>query len=109
MCVCACFPTLTNLTLPQVGISLELSDFQKGLLGTSFMLGYMVFAPIAGYLTAYIRCTRIMSVGLAIFVVAAGCAAISRHFYPLMLSRMLIGFGEATFAGIAPSIIDDIR
>lgn len=68
----------------------------------------MIFAPLAGFLTSYIRCTRIMAVGLALFVIASACASISRHFYPLLLSRTILGFGEATFAGLAPAIIDDI-
>lgn len=117
--------------LGPVGDALDLGDLEKGLLGTGFMLGYMIFAPVSGYLTAYIRSTRIMAVGLGIWVVAAGeqggwdtasgmwlvghsracaiaCASISRHFYPLLFSRVLLGFGEATFGGIAPAIIDDV-
>jgi MFS family permease len=72
------------------------------------MLGYMIFAPLAGFLTQYIRGTRIMAFGLVLWIVAAGIASASWHLYPLLATRIFLGFGEATFASIAPSIIDDI-
>ena len=38
-----------------IGAYFELSKFEQGLIGGSFMLGYMVFAPLAGVLSQYIR------------------------------------------------------
>ena len=72
------------------------------------MLGYMIFAPMAGFLAQYIRGTRIMAFGLTLWIIAAVVASFSWHLYPLLATRILLGFGEATFASIAPAIIDDI-
>jgi MFS family permease len=49
-----------------------------------------------------------MAAGLVLWIVAAAVASISWHLYPLIATRMLLGFGEAAFASIAPSIIDDV-
>ncbi len=38
-----------------LGEYFELSKFEQGVIGGSFMLGYMVFAPLAGVLSQYIR------------------------------------------------------
>jgi MFS family permease len=91
-----------------LGAEFELSKFEQGMIGGAFMLGYMIFAPLSGFLTQYFRGTRIMAVGLLLWIVAAGVASISWQLYPLLATRMILGFGEATFASIAPSIIDDI-
>lgn len=107
-----------------IGNSFDIGDFKKGMIAGAFMLGYMMFAPMAGFLTQYIRGTRIMAAGLLLWVishfpyvfpfilflkiVAAGCASVSWDFWPLAASRIFLGFGEATFASIAPSIIDDV-
>ena len=46
--------------------------------------------------------------GLLIFCIAAIGAGVSVDFYSLVGSRLLIGAGEASFAGLAPTFIDDI-
>ncbi len=38
-----------------LGVYFELSKFEQGLIGGAFMLGYMVFAPLAGVLSQHIR------------------------------------------------------
>lgn len=91
-----------------IGADFTLSKFEQGLIGGAFMLGYMLFAPLSGFLTQYIRGTRVMAAGLTLWIAAAAVAAISWHLFPLLATRVLLGFGEATFAAIAPAIIDDI-
>ena len=81
-----------------LGEYFELSKFEQGLIGAAFMLGYMVFAPLSGFLTQYFRGTRIMAFGLLLWIVAAAVASVSWGLWPLLVTRMILGFGEATFA-----------
>jgi hypothetical protein len=38
-----------------LGVYFELTKFEQGMIGGAFMLGYMIFAPLAGVLSQHIR------------------------------------------------------
>jgi MFS family permease len=71
-----------------VGDHFDLSKFERGMIGAAFMLGYMIFAPMAGFLAQYIRGTRIMAFGLCLWIAAAIVASFSWHLYPLLATRV---------------------
>jgi MFS family permease len=48
----------------------QISDSQAGALQTAFVISYMVFAPIFGYLGDRYSRKRIMAVGIAMWVAA---------------------------------------
>lgn len=83
-------------------------ETRQGAIQSSFVVGFMVAAPIFAHLSHRIRPTILMAVGLAVWVASAVLAAVSWSFESLVAARILIGIGEASFAGLAPSEIDDI-
>ncbi|XP_010004366.1 PREDICTED: protein spinster homolog 3 [Chaetura pelagica] len=87
-----------------------LSDGDTGLLQTVFILGYMLAAPIFGYLGD--RYNRKIILGAGIFFwsgVTLGSSFISQLYYWIFfLSRGLVGIGTASYSTIAPTIIADL-
>ncbi len=91
---------------PAFGMSKE----QFGLLVTAFTLGYMVFAPIVGFLTDRRRRTRIFAVCIFLWSLAtlgSGLAGYTNSKALLYATRFFIGIGEAGCLVIGPTLISD--
>lgn len=87
---------------------LHLDDGQLGTIATAFMLGYFLTAPIFGWLGD--RMPRRWLVAAGVFVWSLG-TLLSGHasgFASLVLFRVLVGFGEASFGTISPGWIADL-
>lgn len=99
--------SVLSAVLPDLQKDLGLNDDQAGTLGTAFMLGYFVTAPVFGYLGD--RLPRKWLIALGIFVWSLG-TLLSGHasgFWNLIWFRVLVGLGEASYATISPSVISD--
>jgi len=83
---------------------------QGGLLQTSFVVFYMLFAPVFGYLGD--RCSRkyIMAGGVFFWSLTTyiGSVIPSTHKGWFFLMRGLVGIGEASYSTIAPTLIADL-
>ncbi|KAK0418958.1 hypothetical protein QR680_013873 [Steinernema hermaphroditum] len=87
-----------------------MNNSQSGLLQTIFIVFYMVFAPLCGFLGDRYNRKLIMSVGLFVWIAAVAASTfVGRdHYYIFLLCRGLVGVGEASYSTIAPTIIADI-
>ena len=85
-----------------------LSSVQGGSLVSIFMAGYMAMCPIFAMGERWMRPTRIVSLGLLIWTMAAMSCAMVTTFSGLAVARGLVGIGEAAYAGFACTIIDDM-
>uniref|UniRef100_A0A673M6K0 Protein spinster homolog 1 n=1 Tax=Sinocyclocheilus rhinocerous TaxID=307959 RepID=A0A673M6K0_9TELE len=96
--------------LPDIEQFFSISDGKSGLLQTVFICSYMFLAPLFGYLGD--RCNRksIMCVGIFFWslVTLASSFIGKEHFWALLLTRGLVGVGEASYSTIAPTIIADL-
>jgi MFS family permease len=79
---------------------------QRGLLGSAFMVGYMVASPIFAHLVTKFEPFRVMAAGLFIWCCATTLCALSPSYWLVLAGRVLTGFGEASFLCIAPPFID---
>lgn len=92
---------------PLIKADLSLTDTQLGVLASSFMIVYMLFAPLAGYFGD--RYSRPGGMGLSAVVwslatMSAGCALS----YPqLVAARSAVGIGEAGYGTMAPSYVSE--
>ncbi|KAF0693837.1 Aste57867_15237 [Aphanomyces stellatus] len=80
-----------------------------GLLNSAFITSFSVCMLLFGYLAEFMRPFRVVSIGVAIIVVAAFLSAISKRansFELLFLGRLLSGAGEGALACITPAFID---
>lgn len=99
---------ILSAVLPPLQQELGLSDERAGTIGTAFMLGYFLTSPIFGYLGD--RMPRRWLVAAGVFVWSLG-TLLSGHasaFEMLVLFRVLVGFGEASFGTISPGWIADL-
>ena len=88
----------------------DISDSLAGFLQTVFIIFYLVFAPINGFLGDRYNRKMIMTVGVTIWVMAVlGSSFIpSNYFYIFLILRGIVGIGEASYATIAPTLIADL-
>jgi MFS transporter, Spinster family, sphingosine-1-phosphate transporter len=77
-----------------------------GVLMLCFMGAYMLLAPIFGVLP--FKRWRIIGFGIILWSLATGMSGFSRTFDMLLLSRCLVGVGEAAYGPLAPAMIADL-
>lgn len=78
-----------------------------GLLWTMFTLGYMVFAPVVGFLTDRYRRNRIFAVCVFLWSLATIGSGLAPSKNFLFAMRFFIGIGEAGCLVIGPTLLSD--
>lgn len=105
----------------------QIGDDEGGLLQTAFILSYMLFAPIFGYMGDRYNRRLIMAFGVFLWSLTTllgsymnvshafyGYLSVIltlfsfQHFGMFILFRALVGVGEASYSTIAPTIISDL-
>ncbi|CAM5072166.1 unnamed protein product [Eretmochelys imbricata] len=96
--------------LPDIESFFRIGDSSTGLLQTVFISSYMVLAPIFGYLGDRYHRKRLLCLGIAFWsAVTLGSSFIPQErFWLLLVTRGLVGVGEASYSTIAPTIIADL-
>jgi MFS family permease len=84
-----------------------ISDQQFGLFGTLFFLVYLLTAPVFGYLGDRHPRKAILALGAVLWSLATAGAALATSYPMLLLSRGLVGIGEASFGTISPPFLAD--
>ncbi|XP_068099844.1 protein spinster homolog 1 [Hyperolius riggenbachi] len=96
--------------LPSIEKDFNIKDSGSGLVQTVFIASYMVLAPIFGYLGDRYNRKYIMCGGITFWSAVTLCSSfIPKEYYSLfLLTRCLVGVGEASYSTIAPTIIADL-
>ncbi len=94
--------------LPEIQKDLKLSNFEGGLLATVFLLGYFVTSPLFGLLGDRMSRKRLIAFGVFTWSVATFASGLAGNIYLLLVARAFVGIGEASYATLAPTIIDDV-
>lgn len=97
-----------SAVLPRLIQDLGLSNLEAGLLATVFLLGYFVTSPIFGALGDRLPRKGLIAVGILIWSVATIGSGLASNIAVLLGMRALVGVGEASYATLAPTVIDDI-
>ena len=95
----AVFPLIKN--------DLHISDTKLGLLGSSFMICYMVSAPLSGWIGDRMSRVKLASTGLALWSLATAGAGFASSYRLLLAARTSVGIGEASFGTVAPGLLAD--
>jgi len=95
-----------SAVLEDVSDNLSLTETQTGLLGSVFMVGYMIGSPIMAHLVHTMEPFFVFSIGLGVWCASVGLCGVSNSYLPLLFGRLMTGFGEAGFLIIAPPLID---
>ncbi|MFN2475420.1 MAG: spinster family MFS transporter [Chthoniobacterales bacterium] len=79
-----------------------------GLLGTAFLVTYMLSAPALGWLSD--RFSRWLIVGLSVILwsLASGASGLAATFSLLLATRIFVGIGEGGYGPAAPTILADL-
>jgi len=90
----------------QLGFKPE--DALLGLLGTAFMLIYMIGAPVFARLAETKSRWAIVAWGVILWSIASGASGLAPTFLALLLTRCCVGIGEAAYGPVAPAMISDL-
>jgi len=83
-------------------------NFKLGLLTSAFLVTYTLFSPLFGWLGD--RGSRWPLVGIAVVVwsLASGGSGLANAYAILLLTRCLVGVGEAAYGPVAPAMLSDM-
>ncbi len=97
------------LAAVELPLSQELGIDQghTGLLASAFLYAYMIGAPFLGRLSERMSRWVIIGASVLIWSLASGWTGFAYTYGILLLTRVLVGFGEAGYGPAAPSLIAD--
>ncbi len=84
-----------------------LSDEDLGWVNTIFMIGYFLTSPFFGYLGDRWPRKWLIAFGIFIWSLGTVLTGFASSFILLLVYRVLVGVGEASYATISPSLISD--
>ncbi|HVU36410.1 MAG TPA: MFS transporter [Opitutaceae bacterium] len=87
---------------------LHLRDEQLGMLQSAFTWGYFLTSPIFGYLGDRVPRRWLIAAGVAVWSCGTLLSGHAGTLTSLVLFRILVGFGEASFGTISPAWISDL-
>jgi len=86
---------------------LALTDLKLGFLMTSFLVVYMLTAPIFGALGDRGSRPRLIAFGVGCWSLATSLSGFAGSYLSLLAARAAVGVGEAAYGTIAPSLLAD--
>ena len=87
---------------------LGLSDEQLGTLQSAFIWGYFLTSPLFGYLGDRVPRRWLITAGVLVWSLGTLMSGHVGTFGSLLVFRVLVGFGEASFGTISPGWIADL-
>jgi len=87
------------------GLGLNATEF--GTVGSAFTVGYMVFAPIVGFLMTRMRRPLVFALCVFVWSVATVGSGLAPNKWILIATRFFIGVGEAGCLVIGPTLLSD--
>ena len=90
-----------------LGKELHLSDAQLGRLTLVFLVVYMLAAPLFGVLADRLHRPRLVAGGVVLWSLATMGAAFVHSYGALLVTRSLVGVGEAAYATLGPAMLAD--
>ena len=100
-----------SAVLPKLQDDLHLSNWVGGWLATVFLIGYFAASPIFGVLGDRAGTggrKRLMTLGVSVWSLATAASGLAPGGPALFAARAAVGIGEASYATIAPTLIDDL-
>ncbi len=79
----------------------------SGRLVTAFMIGYFVTSPFFGYLGDRVPRKWLIALGIFVWSLGTVLTGLATGFVMLVMFRVLVGLGEASYATISPSLLSD--
>ncbi len=93
---------------PLIQRDFGLRDTQLGLIGSMFMLAYIVASPFTGVLGDRWPRWRLVGGGVLLWSLATVLSGLAAGYRQLLAARSVIGVGEAGFGVVSPTLISDL-
>ena len=93
---------------PKIQEELGLSDPEIGAVMSAFMLGYFATSPAFGWLGDRYRRKELIAAGVLAWSLATAASGGAMTFATMYATRIFVGVGEASYASLSPTIIDDM-
>ena len=93
--------------MPLILATFGASDAQGGLLQSLFMFPYAIVSPLAGALGDRTRRFGVAGIGVLIWSAATFASGLAPSFTVLMIARVVIGIGEASYSVVTPPLLGD--
>ncbi|KAL1497452.1 hypothetical protein ABEB36_008423 [Hypothenemus hampei] len=94
--------------LEDVQKDLNVNNQKIGLLQTAFIVFYMAFGPLFGYLGDRYSRRWLMAFGVVLWSLTTLCGSFMTNYWWFLLFRAMVGIGEASYSTIAPTILSDL-
>ncbi|RDD43011.1 Protein spinster-like protein 1 [Trichoplax sp. H2] len=98
--------------LPDIKKAFDLNNGQAGIIQSVFIISYLTFSPVFGFLGDRYNRNTLMSMGLLMWASVTFASSFvakgKQHFWLFLLLRACSGIGEASYGIIAPTIIADL-
>jgi len=98
---------LSELQLSPSEGGFGITDNEAGILSSIFVSTYMVLSPVFGFLGDRVPRKIILAVGVLVWAVSTMLCSFASSYSELLVFRSMVGFGEASYATIAPTLIAD--
>jgi MFS family permease len=99
---------LVSAVAPKIQESLQINDTRIGAITSAFMFGYFLTSPGFGWLGDRHKRKGLIAAGVAVWSLATAGSGLATSFGSMFAARVLVGIGEASYASLSPTIIDDI-
>jgi MFS family permease len=91
----------------QLTRDLHITPTEFGYIGSAFTVGYMVFAPIVGYLITRVARPKVFAACVLVWSLATLGSGAAPNKWALYATRFFIGVGEAGCLVIGPTLLSD--
>jgi MFS family permease len=99
---------LVSAVAPRIQESLGINDTLIGWIPSAFMFGYFLTSPGFGWLGDRYKRKGLIAAGVGVWSIATALSGLATGFGSMFAARVLVGIGEASYASLSPTIIDDI-
>ena len=83
--------------------------FKLGLLTSAFLVAYMLFSPLVGWLDGHgYRRWWILGFGVTVWSLASGFSGFASAYWILFATRCLVGIGEGAYGPVASAMLADV-
>jgi MFS family permease len=100
--------SVLNNMLPLIKNEWGVSDEALGWLVSAFLVAYMLFSPLFGWLGDRFIRKWVAGAGVAAWSLATAASALAANYGQLFGFRLMLGVGEASYSTTAPTIITDL-
>lgn len=94
--------------LSEVQIFFNANDKEAAIIQSNFLITYTIFCPLFGYLGDHYNRKYLITFGLLVWAAITLTASFLKNYWMFVICRGMLGFGEASFSTIAPTLIVDM-